>query len=255
MVIWDERWWLCDEVSGSGCRCLSWQWNVNGRSLVASAHGWMSQETLRHTGMLFDALSVLLWSCHSDLCRAVCWRLQCAVCLESMVATYECVEKLAAHNPAPCYLQDWLLLASTYPERLVLVPSACDCCSTHKVKMVQAEGISPCCCCNNEKYSDHLLDREVEVLQLHWMPHCHFHLKGERDEQTWRWVMQGHRPIQWFTKHMCRRWFVLCVQTYMLKLARSGEEAEKAFIVLESGVRFHTTKVLSKLSHSWHGIN
>ena len=34
-------------------------------------------------------------------------------------------------------------------------------------------------------------------------------------------------------------------QTYMLKLAKSGEEGEKAFLVLESGSRFHTTQVLS----------
>lgn len=29
----------------------------------------------------------------------------------------------------------------------------------------------------------------------------------------------------------------------MLKLAKSGEEGEKAFLVLESGSRFHTTQV------------
>jgi len=33
------------------------------------------------------------------------------------------------------------------------------------------------------------------------------------------------------------------LQTYLLKLARSGEEGEKVFLVLESGTRFHTTKV------------
>lgn len=33
------------------------------------------------------------------------------------------------------------------------------------------------------------------------------------------------------------------MQTYMLKLARSGEDGEKAFLVLESGSRFHTTQV------------
>ncbi len=32
-------------------------------------------------------------------------------------------------------------------------------------------------------------------------------------------------------------------QTYLLKLARSGEEGEKVLLVLESGVRFHTTQV------------
>jgi len=33
-------------------------------------------------------------------------------------------------------------------------------------------------------------------------------------------------------------------QTYLLKLARSGEDGEKVFLVLESGTRFHTTQVL-----------
>ncbi len=33
------------------------------------------------------------------------------------------------------------------------------------------------------------------------------------------------------------------MQTYMLKLAKSGEDGEKAFLVLESGSRFHTTQV------------
>ncbi len=37
---------------------------------------------------------------------------------------------------------------------------------------------------------------------------------------------------------------MLLVQTYMLKLAKSGEDGEKAFLVLESGSRFHTTQVL-----------
>lgn len=32
-------------------------------------------------------------------------------------------------------------------------------------------------------------------------------------------------------------------QTYMLKLAKSGEDGEKVFLVLESGSRFHTTQV------------
>ncbi|KAA6417988.1 MAG: nuclear export mediator factor NEMF-like isoform X1, partial [Trebouxia sp. A1-2] len=31
-------------------------------------------------------------------------------------------------------------------------------------------------------------------------------------------------------------------KTYMLKLAKSGEDGEKAFLVLESGSRFHTTQ-------------
>ena len=34
------------------------------------------------------------------------------------------------------------------------------------------------------------------------------------------------------------------MQTYLLKLARSGEEGEKVFVILESGTRFHTTKVI-----------
>ena len=33
------------------------------------------------------------------------------------------------------------------------------------------------------------------------------------------------------------------MQTYIMKLARSGEDGEKVHIVLESGVRFHTTQV------------
>ena len=36
---------------------------------------------------------------------------------------------------------------------------------------------------------------------------------------------------------------MMLMQTYMLKLARSGEDGEKAFLVLESGSRFHTTQV------------
>ena len=32
-------------------------------------------------------------------------------------------------------------------------------------------------------------------------------------------------------------------QTYVVKLARSGEEGEKVYLLLESGARFHTTKV------------
>lgn len=36
---------------------------------------------------------------------------------------------------------------------------------------------------------------------------------------------------------------VLGLQTYLLKLARSGEDGEKIYLVLESGTRFHTTKV------------
>ena len=33
------------------------------------------------------------------------------------------------------------------------------------------------------------------------------------------------------------------VQTYVLKMARSGEDGEKVFLLLESGSRFHTTEV------------
>lgn len=32
-------------------------------------------------------------------------------------------------------------------------------------------------------------------------------------------------------------------QTYIMKLARSGEDGEKVHVVLESGVRFHSTQV------------
>ena len=48
------------------------------------------------------------------------------------------------------------------------------------------------------------------------------------------------------------------MQTYLLKLARSGEDGEKIFLLLESGIRFHTTEVghwlifvhTSKLAHA-----
>lgn len=32
-------------------------------------------------------------------------------------------------------------------------------------------------------------------------------------------------------------------QTYVLKLARSGEEGEKVYLLIESGARFHTIDV------------
>lgn len=32
-------------------------------------------------------------------------------------------------------------------------------------------------------------------------------------------------------------------QTYVLKLAKSGEEGEKVLLLIESGVRFHTVQV------------
>ena len=38
-------------------------------------------------------------------------------------------------------------------------------------------------------------------------------------------------------------WVLPWMQTYLLKLARSGEDGEKIYLVLESGTRFHTTKV------------
>ena len=34
-----------------------------------------------------------------------------------------------------------------------------------------------------------------------------------------------------------------CMQTYLLKMSRSGEEGEKTFLLLEAGVRLHTTEV------------
>ena len=33
------------------------------------------------------------------------------------------------------------------------------------------------------------------------------------------------------------------MQTYLLKMSRSGEEGEKTFLLLEAGVRLHTTEV------------
>ncbi len=47
----------------------------------------------------------------------------------------------------------------------------------------------------------------------------------------------------------------MLMQTYMLKLAKSGEDGEKAFLVLESGSRFHTTQVsLHDIPwHKWDG--
>lgn len=41
------------------------------------------------------------------------------------------------------------------------------------------------------------------------------------------------------------------LQTYMLKLAKSGEDGEKAFLVLESGSRFHTTQVSKGVAASF----
>ncbi|KAK9797102.1 hypothetical protein WJX73_010610 [Symbiochloris irregularis] len=39
-------------------------------------------------------------------------------------------------------------------------------------------------------------------------------------------------------------------KTYLLKLARSGEEGEKVFLLMESGLRFHSTKVLRDKSNA-----
>lgn len=40
-------------------------------------------------------------------------------------------------------------------------------------------------------------------------------------------------------------------QTYVLKLARSGEEGEKIFLLLESGSRFHTVQVCVVSGGCW----
>ncbi len=44
------------------------------------------------------------------------------------------------------------------------------------------------------------------------------------------------------TPCLCSRHTTLA-QTYVLKLARSGEDGEKVYLLLESGARFHTTQV------------
>lgn len=36
---------------------------------------------------------------------------------------------------------------------------------------------------------------------------------------------------------------VVMMQTYLLKLGTSGKDGEKVLLVLDSGTRFHTTKV------------
>jgi hypothetical protein len=38
------------------------------------------------------------------------------------------------------------------------------------------------------------------------------------------------------------------MQTYIIKLARSGEDGEKVLLLLESGARFHTTEVGSRMA-------
>lgn len=35
---------------------------------------------------------------------------------------------------------------------------------------------------------------------------------------------------------------VACMQTLLLKVARSGEDGEKVLVIMESGVRFHATE-------------
>jgi hypothetical protein len=42
-------------------------------------------------------------------------------------------------------------------------------------------------------------------------------------------------------------------QTYLLKLAKSGEDGEKILLILESGSRFHTTKVGKLKQAHTHG--
>lgn len=42
------------------------------------------------------------------------------------------------------------------------------------------------------------------------------------------------------------------VQTYVLKLAKSGSDGEKVFLLLESGTRFHTVQVRRSSSTHCH---
>ena len=52
-------------------------------------------------------------------------------------------------------------------------------------------------------------------------------------------------PRQALLLHSCGRHslLMLCpVQTYLLKFAKSGEEGDKVFLLLESGTRLHTTE-------------
>jgi hypothetical protein len=42
--------------------------------------------------------------------------------------------------------------------------------------------------------------------------------------------------------HLAQAGARLHAQTYLLKLARSGDDGEKVFLLLESGARFHTTQ-------------
>ncbi len=41
------------------------------------------------------------------------------------------------------------------------------------------------------------------------------------------------------------------LQTYIIKLSRSGEDGEKAHLVLESGTRFHTTQARALARYCW----
>jgi hypothetical protein len=42
---------------------------------------------------------------------------------------------------------------------------------------------------------------------------------------------------------------ILSLQTYVLKLAKSGSDGEKVFLLLESGTRFHTVQVRGPCKH------
>ena len=42
-------------------------------------------------------------------------------------------------------------------------------------------------------------------------------------------------------------------QTYVLKLAKSGEDGEKVFLLLESGTRFHTVQVRDRAAAASDG--
>jgi hypothetical protein len=45
---------------------------------------------------------------------------------------------------------------------------------------------------------------------------------------------------------------LLLLQTYVMKLSKSGGEGEKFFVLLESGLRFHTTEVRILLAMEGH---
>ncbi len=50
-------------------------------------------------------------------------------------------------------------------------------------------------------------------------------------------------PMGWMARRSIHLPMPACMQTYVLKMARSGEDGEKIFLLLESGSRFHTTEV------------